>query len=381
MAEVDVEVVVMGGGVAGCSVLHRLLAGGMPGNRIALIERLPELGGVARSSAIPNTGHDGRSDLPTEYSWRVLGGDYVVVRSILRDIPDPEPVSDALARSWKEKQQSQTQSQRHGTAPLPRTALANWDTLPDPWMVGTTVVRDDADDEQDSVVTEELPQMASVKDASLWSSAPFLRRLSMVQTVRLWWRVLYGFSACRARRSVELSRVSWYDYMDADELPVRPRISLFALWHRCSEQICIKRVFRPSWSTWKDGLPWRAKPWCHAVRLRMLGFGHGGGTWNLTVYASTPRRKWFVWTRQTSHRTASVTSSVDHYPCRLEAPSSTTLLLRLLLRVLLLLLLRLRHGYSRPIGLQVHCLLYKRRVSYPPETDQGFIDWYAHYTD
>jgi len=80
-------VIIMGAGIGGLSAAHELRRRGYIG-RIIMFESLGAIGGVARSSSVPDSaGHGTRSGLPTEYSWRGLGSVYVTMHAVLSEIP------------------------------------------------------------------------------------------------------------------------------------------------------------------------------------------------------------------------------------------------------------------------------------------------------
>lgn len=77
-------VAILGGGVAGLSAAHELAERGF---RVSVHERKPVLGGKARSIPAPNTGSDGRADLPGEHGFRFFPGFYKHVTDTMRRTP------------------------------------------------------------------------------------------------------------------------------------------------------------------------------------------------------------------------------------------------------------------------------------------------------
>jgi uncharacterized protein with NAD-binding domain and iron-sulfur cluster len=67
------RVAVLGGGVGGLSAAHELIERGFD---VTVYERKNEFGGKARSLSAPNTGTDGRRDLPGEHGFRFFPAFY-----------------------------------------------------------------------------------------------------------------------------------------------------------------------------------------------------------------------------------------------------------------------------------------------------------------
>ena len=84
------KVIILGGGVAGMSVAHELLARNDHGVHfeIEVYERKLHLpGGKARSIPVPNSGTDGRPNLPGEHGFRFFPGFYRHLPDTMRGIP------------------------------------------------------------------------------------------------------------------------------------------------------------------------------------------------------------------------------------------------------------------------------------------------------
>lgn len=77
-------VAVFGGGVAGLSAAQELAERGF---HVDVYERKPVLGGKARSIPVPNSGTDGRLELPGEHGFRFFPGFYKHVTDTMRRIP------------------------------------------------------------------------------------------------------------------------------------------------------------------------------------------------------------------------------------------------------------------------------------------------------
>src|SRR5215468_3110233 len=80
------NVVVLGGGVGGLSAAHELSERGF---RVRVFERKPLFGGKARSMEVPDTGTDGRKNLPGEHGFRFFPNFYKHVTDTMRRIRIP----------------------------------------------------------------------------------------------------------------------------------------------------------------------------------------------------------------------------------------------------------------------------------------------------
>ena len=77
-------VIILGGGVAGMSAAHELVERGF---KVRVFERQSLPGGKARSVVKPNTGTDGRPDLPGEHGFRFFPRFYRHVTDTMKRIP------------------------------------------------------------------------------------------------------------------------------------------------------------------------------------------------------------------------------------------------------------------------------------------------------
>src|SRR5215208_5159405 len=77
------RVAVLGGGVGGLTAAHELAERGFA---VTVYERRDRLGGKARSLPVPESGTDGRSDLPAEHGFRFFPGFYRHVPDTMRRI-------------------------------------------------------------------------------------------------------------------------------------------------------------------------------------------------------------------------------------------------------------------------------------------------------
>lgn len=78
------RVAVLGGGVAGMSATHELVERGF---EVSVYEMKPIAGGKARSILVPNSGTDGRGDLPGEHGFRFFPGFYQHLPDTMKRIP------------------------------------------------------------------------------------------------------------------------------------------------------------------------------------------------------------------------------------------------------------------------------------------------------
>ena len=78
------SVLVLGGGVSGLSAAHELAERGF---QVRVVERKALFGGKARSVEMPNTGANGRKNLPGEHGFRFFPGFYW-------------HLSDTMSRIW-----------------------------------------------------------------------------------------------------------------------------------------------------------------------------------------------------------------------------------------------------------------------------------------
>ncbi|WP_276325718.1 hydroxysqualene dehydroxylase [Nocardia transvalensis] len=84
-ADAGRRVAVFGGGVAGLTAAHELAERGF---EVTVYERRA-LGGKARSIPVPDSGRDGRPDLPGEHGFRFFPGFYHHIPDTMRRIPFP----------------------------------------------------------------------------------------------------------------------------------------------------------------------------------------------------------------------------------------------------------------------------------------------------
>jgi 15-cis-phytoene desaturase len=78
------RVAVFGGGVGGLSAAHELVERGF---EVSVYERRVDIGGKARSLSVPNTGKNGRKDLPGEHGFRFFPAFYRHLPDTMKRIP------------------------------------------------------------------------------------------------------------------------------------------------------------------------------------------------------------------------------------------------------------------------------------------------------
>jgi 15-cis-phytoene desaturase len=78
------RVAVLGGGVGGLSAAHELVERGF---EVSVYERRDVIGGKARSLSVPNTGQNGRKDLPAEHGFRFFPAFYRHLPDTMKRIP------------------------------------------------------------------------------------------------------------------------------------------------------------------------------------------------------------------------------------------------------------------------------------------------------
>lgn len=83
------EVLVIGGGVAGMSAAQELIARKF---KVRVVESKSVPGGKARSMPVPNTGRDGRPDLPGEHGFRFFPRFYRHITNTMSRIPYHDPL-------------------------------------------------------------------------------------------------------------------------------------------------------------------------------------------------------------------------------------------------------------------------------------------------
>ena len=80
------DIIVLGGGIGGLSGAHELAERGF---RVRVFECKSLFGGKARSVEVPNTGTNGRKNLPGEHGFRFFPNFYKHVTDTMKRIPYP----------------------------------------------------------------------------------------------------------------------------------------------------------------------------------------------------------------------------------------------------------------------------------------------------
>lgn len=183
------RVAVFGAGVGGLTAAHELADRGF---EVTVYERREVPGGKARSLFVPNTGTEGRRDLPGEHGHRMVLGFYRNLPDTLRRIPGPAggSVHDSLT-------------------PVSRFDLArsgDRDGIPIPLGL--------AELKMDTPVLANANLLVNTLAAVL-EDAPFLPP----EEVRfLADRVSMLFSSCDERRFGQWEYTGWWEFIEADRM-------------------------------------------------------------------------------------------------------------------------------------------------------------------
>lgn len=174
------RVVILGGGVAGMSAAQELIERGF---EVVLYERKGIPGGKARSIWVPDSGTEGRGNLPGEHGFRFFPGFYRHLPDTMKRIPvgggrsafdNVEPVSrEMITFAGK-------------TAPIITIGR-----FPRSW--------------EDLKLLLELPKELEALGVTMDDLEFFMSRM---------WQVM---TSCQRRRQQEYGRISWFDFVDANE--------------------------------------------------------------------------------------------------------------------------------------------------------------------
>jgi uncharacterized protein with NAD-binding domain and iron-sulfur cluster len=175
------KVVILGGGVAGMSAAHELAERGFA---VSVYENRDIPGGKARSIPIPDSGKNGRKDLPGEHGFRFFPGFYQHITDTMKRIPDrdnPQGVFDNLVDATQ--------------IAIPRF---DRETLSFPAKFPTTI-----DDFQLAIHTFVSLITGQVKLTD--------REIAFF-TSKLWQLI----TSCSERRLGEYEKISWWSFIGAD---------------------------------------------------------------------------------------------------------------------------------------------------------------------
>ncbi|MEX2284705.1 MAG: FAD-dependent oxidoreductase [Gemmatimonadota bacterium] len=168
-------VAILGGGVAGMSAAHELAHRGF---KVTVFEAGSTQGGKARSIFVPNTGTEGRRDLPGEHGFRFFPSFYKHLPETMKEIPfGKRSVYDNLV-------------------PTSRTMIAH-EGRPDP-----------------EVLTRFPKSIEDVRDFMRLRASDF--KLSPEDYLFLAQRMWILVTSCKERREAEFDEIRWWDFIDAD---------------------------------------------------------------------------------------------------------------------------------------------------------------------
>ncbi|MFE5323611.1 FAD-dependent oxidoreductase [Paenibacillus sp. NPDC056579] len=173
------KVAVLGGGVAGMSAAHELIERGF---EVAVYEMKRIPGGKARSMPVPDSGTDGRKDLPGEHGFRFFPRFYKHIIDTMERIPygnNKRGVADNLIE---------------GT----RLGLARTDDVPVEF------------------VTEFPTSIADIKSLfkSIFDNHLGLTEKEVDHYLERVWQVM---TSCNERRTEEYQDIPWWNFIQADE--------------------------------------------------------------------------------------------------------------------------------------------------------------------
>jgi uncharacterized protein with NAD-binding domain and iron-sulfur cluster len=171
------RIIILGGGIGGLSAAQELAERGFP---VVVYEKKEVFGGKARSLWVPNSGTEGRKDLPGEHGFRFFPSFYKHVPDTMKRIPfrsNPHGVWDNLVDATRTQIARVGKSQIVAPDDLPKTI--------DDWV---TAFR--------ALGTPDL----GIPDEEI---KYFIDRLLVLLT------------SCEERRVAEYEKIRWWDFIDA----------------------------------------------------------------------------------------------------------------------------------------------------------------------
>ena len=176
------KVVILGGGVGGMSAAHELVERGF---EVEVYDRQEIPGGKARSVPVPDTGTEGRPDLPGEHGFRFFPGFYKHVTDTMKRIPFGDNAQGVFSNLTP-------------TSTI-EMALFNSDPIVMPSDVPLSLnswVTDFSEALYDALDTKTDITKAEVEFFAL----------------KIWQLI----SSCQARRQNEYEQLGWWQFLDAD---------------------------------------------------------------------------------------------------------------------------------------------------------------------
>jgi uncharacterized protein with NAD-binding domain and iron-sulfur cluster len=177
------RVAIFGAGMSGLVAAHELAERGFT---VDVYERLPQLGGKARSWAVPDTAADGRAGLPAEHGFRFFPGFYQHVPDSMARIPRPDRGDDvyhSLRALWD------LPGERRFTPPTATT----WGNLGDPATLAATIAQ----------------ALANLNGVPVLQVVPEL--------VDFIGKLMVYLTSCDARRRGEWDGTGWWAFLEADQ--------------------------------------------------------------------------------------------------------------------------------------------------------------------
>ncbi|GAL85326.1 phytoene dehydrogenase [Sporocytophaga myxococcoides] len=173
------SVIILGGGIGGLSAAHELINRGF---NVIVFESKDIPGGKARSLPVLNSGKDGRKDLPGEHGFRFFPRFYKHIIATMEEIPygdNKNGVADNLVDTTR------IQMARFGKEPVLMPAR-----FPRSLREFIQILADGLD----------LNLGLSTEEKAL-----FAKKV---------WQLM---TSCKERRKHEYERISWWEYLDADQ--------------------------------------------------------------------------------------------------------------------------------------------------------------------